>query len=217
MSSGDHPNASEWVRAPQQARSEATMLRFLDSTAELLGERPFADISVNDIVERAGRTVGSFYARFEDKTAVLRVLAGQVSSGLCDDANGFWVIDRWRERSIDDLLDSSVDAVVNAYRQAGPVFHAAAIAAPGDEGFRQARLSVWLVCADRFAEVLADHGAEIEHPDPVRAGQLAMTTMIGIADIRLIYGPEVRPVHQSDGDLVDDLAEVVRGIIRPRR
>ncbi len=48
------------------------MERFLQATRELLEERSFEEITVADIVERADRTVGSFYARFQDKDAVLR-------------------------------------------------------------------------------------------------------------------------------------------------
>src|SRR4051812_16000039 len=66
------------VRPPSQARSQATMDRFVQATRDLLEERPFEEITVADIVGRAERTVGSFYARFEDKHAVLRLLLEQV-------------------------------------------------------------------------------------------------------------------------------------------
>jgi AcrR family transcriptional regulator len=206
---------SEWVRMPRQARSEETLARFLDATAELLADRPFAEIPVNDIVERADRTVGSFYARFGDKASVLRVLVEQTAAQLRHDAEEYWKVENWEGRSVGDIVSLAVDAVLTAYREAGPVFHAAAIEAPNDEAFRHARRSVWIVCAERFGEVLAAHADELSHPDPARAGQVAMTALIATTDIRLIYGPEVRPVCGSDEQLAADLAAMVLSIIDP--
>lgn len=207
--------ASEWVRAPRQARSEATLIRFLDATAELLAERPFDEISVNDIVERADRTVGSFYARFDDKTGVLRVLVEQFSTRLRTDADRYWTIDNWEGRTLDEIIPATVDVVLSAYREAGPVFHAAAIQAPGDQHFREQRSVVWVVCAERFGQLLAARADEITHPDPAHAGEMAMLAMIAMADLRLIYGDELRPSYDSEDQLRADLIELVTSIINP--
>ena len=56
-----------WIRAPQQARSQATLARLLDATEVLLDEAPFDDLSVQDICKAAKSSVGAFYARFADK------------------------------------------------------------------------------------------------------------------------------------------------------
>lgn len=207
--------SSEWVRRPRQARSEETLNRFLDATAELLAERRFDEISVNDICERAARTVGSFYARFDDKSCVLRVLVEQVASHLQAEAEAYWTTATFAGAPLVEIVERTVDAVLNAYRQAGAVFHAAAIAAPNDEAFRDARLGVWTACAEGFAEVLVEHGEELTHPEPERAGQLAMTAMISVVDVRMIYGPEVRPRCGSDDDLRADLIVLLRSILHP--
>ena len=206
---------SEWVRVPRQARSEETLNRFLDATAELLADRPFSEISVNDIVERAERTVGSFYARFDDKAGALRVLVDQRASRLRQEAVEYWAVDRWDDRTIGDIVSLAVDAIMNAYREAGPVFHAAALEATNDEFFRHARRSVWDVAAERFGELVAAHAHELSHPDPARAGQLALISVIAVADLRLIYGSEVRPLCETDEQLADDLAGMVMSIIAP--
>ena len=71
-----------WVRAPQQARSQATLGRLLDATEKLLDDRPFDELAVADICKAASSSVGAFYARFPDKTALLHVLHER----LCDEA-----------------------------------------------------------------------------------------------------------------------------------
>lgn len=91
-------------RTPAQARSRATMDRFLDATAELLEHRPFEEISVQDIVRRAGRSVGSFYGRFRDKDGVLLALAERVHGRRIALAREMFAPSRWEGRSTAELL-----------------------------------------------------------------------------------------------------------------
>jgi|GEM_PF-1433123 len=63
-----------WVSRPAQNRSERTFFRFLDAAEGLLSGRNWHEVSVQEIVRRADASVGSFYNRFVDKTALLRCL-----------------------------------------------------------------------------------------------------------------------------------------------
>ena len=62
------------VTAPKQARSAATLQRLLDAAEDLIAEKGLRDVSIPDIVARAGSSVGGFYARFKDKDELLRAL-----------------------------------------------------------------------------------------------------------------------------------------------
>lgn len=62
------------VIAPRQGRSLATLNRLLDAAENLLNERSLEEITVADIVARAGSSVGSFYARFPTKDALVIAL-----------------------------------------------------------------------------------------------------------------------------------------------
>src|SRR2546428_9674690 len=70
----------KWVRPPQQDRSRRPLDRLLDATAALLTKQPFEAVSVNDIVQRARSSIGSFYARFADKDSLLRYLQERLYS-----------------------------------------------------------------------------------------------------------------------------------------
>lgn len=63
-----------WVSRPAQNRSERTFFRFLDAAEKLLSARNWHEVSVQEIVRRADASVGSFYNRFVDKTALLKCL-----------------------------------------------------------------------------------------------------------------------------------------------
>lgn len=62
------------VHEPRQARSQRTMTRILEATESLLEEKRFEQITIQEIVARAGTSVGAFYARFVGKQALLPLL-----------------------------------------------------------------------------------------------------------------------------------------------
>lgn len=208
-------STSSWVRAPRQARSEETLNRFLDATVELLQDRPFSEISVHDIVERAGRTVGSFYARFDDKTGVLRLLVERTAADLRDEAAAYWVPDNFVDETLEEIVGRTVDAVLGAYSEAEAVFHAAAVHAPLDQAFRQARQAVWVACADGWGRVLVSNRHLIGHDDPYRAGQFTMMAVISVVEVRLLYGAETRPIYAEESGLRDDLIDLVIAALTP--
>lgn len=59
-------------RPPQQKRSRATVERIVAATTELLVERGPEGVTIHQIVERADSSIGSFYARFDDRDAAVR-------------------------------------------------------------------------------------------------------------------------------------------------
>lgn len=64
---------------PQQNRSRRTHKAILDAALELLATKPFHDVSVTEIVTRAGVSVGAFYSRFASKDSLLDALDAQLS------------------------------------------------------------------------------------------------------------------------------------------
>lgn len=59
-------------RPPRQERSRATVERIVAATMELLVERGPEGVTIHEIVERADSSIGSFYARFDDRDAAVR-------------------------------------------------------------------------------------------------------------------------------------------------
>lgn len=55
----------------RQTRSRATQARFVDAANRLLARRAWEEVSIEDIVEEAGLSIGAFYKRFRAKDDVL--------------------------------------------------------------------------------------------------------------------------------------------------
>src|SRR5215210_2046014 len=64
----------DWINQPQQDRSRETEDAIIAAATALMLERPLDQISVAEIAQRAGVSVGGFYARFKNKGALLHLL-----------------------------------------------------------------------------------------------------------------------------------------------
>lgn len=62
-------------KSPVQRRSKETVRQILLAAAELFGEQGVANVTTNDIADRAGIPIGSVYSYFEDKNAIITSLA----------------------------------------------------------------------------------------------------------------------------------------------
>jgi AcrR family transcriptional regulator len=67
----------------QERTYTRTQAAVLDATERLLAQRPFSELSVNDVIDEAGISRTSFYAHFDSRTAViaecLRRVMGQIA------------------------------------------------------------------------------------------------------------------------------------------
>ncbi|MEX2528087.1 MAG: helix-turn-helix domain-containing protein [Gemmatimonadota bacterium] len=74
LSSTDSPDPSIHVRSPKQSRSRDTLDRLHAAALELMAEHGVEGVTVRDVVEKAGSSVGSFYARFSGREQLVRYL-----------------------------------------------------------------------------------------------------------------------------------------------
>lgn len=198
-------NDAEWVRAPRQARSQATLERFVESTRQLLQRKPFEDITVADIVQHAERTVGSFYARFDDKHAVLHVLVDRLQQRIGDVVNAFCDPVRWDGVPLSDFVGESVRLNVQAYRRAGPLYRAALQASATDERFRRRRMEMMRSCAEAQKRFVLSRADEVGRSDPARASDMMFELVAATLDHELLFGRFTTTHPDSDLDLVEEL------------
>jgi AcrR family transcriptional regulator len=189
------------------------MERFVRATRELLQERSFEDITVADIVARAERTVGSFYARFEDKDAVLRVLLDQLDDRVREVVRTFCDPVRWDGASVADFVAESVRLNVHAYRRSAPLFRAALTAAATDADFRERRRETLRFSAEAQKGFLLTRRDELRCPDPARASDAMFETITATLDHELLYGRFTVTSPSTDGELIDDLTRRASAVL----
>ncbi len=134
------------MRPPRQARSRQTLDRLLAAAELLLAERGWDRIGVAEIVAEAGTSVGAFYARFDDKDALLDLLAERYRADMARFAEQLGAAVRAApQRDREQALRNFIKSLVKAHRSRRALLRALALRAllrPGDPAARFPQLSV---------------------------------------------------------------------------
>jgi TetR/AcrR family transcriptional regulator, ethionamide resistance regulator len=126
---GDDRAARRRRRTPEAAQRE-----ILDAAAALLRERPFRELTVDEVMRRTDLSRPSFYVYFKDRhELVLRVVADLQDELL-------HVASRWLEADADSpqRLRDAITGVTEVYAQHGPMIRALADAATDDPDVEEA-------------------------------------------------------------------------------
>jgi AcrR family transcriptional regulator len=176
------------VRRPQQARSRQTLASIVDATEALLQERPFDEVSVADIVRRAGCTTGSFYARFAAKESLLPYLYEKYDAQVSGQIEALAASDAWERMSFDEAIAALVSEMVRSY---GARLHLMReimlFARRSPEAIspeiRQRRQGLHAAINGR----LESYGRRITHPDPARAIAFAVFAVSAVAREMVLF------------------------------
>jgi AcrR family transcriptional regulator len=206
MTRDSRPAALQWVRPPQQTRSQETLDRILDAAEALAAEKGFAHAPVSEIVRRAGSSVGAFYTRFADKQALLQALYQRFFEQATATADDALDPGRWQGARIPELIAEVVRFLVAIYRERGGLMRAFVARQHTDAGLlaRRERLSHYV--SDKLAALLLARRDEIAHPDPERASAFGLTFVFSTLDDVMLFG-EMRSgrLALSDADLATEL------------
>src|SRR5262245_3759125 len=175
------PARFRW-ESPAQRRGHETLERFAEATEELLRERSFEDIGVQDIVRRARRPIGSFYARFASKEALLPLLYQRYHDGLEAQVATHVARVPWAELDLARTVDAFVELVIAVYTERPWLIRALALfARTRPEGLPhdlvEQRRAVY---APLFAALLR-HRPHIAHADPEAAVRFAVFLALSVA------------------------------------
>jgi AcrR family transcriptional regulator len=186
------PRAQLGVRPPRQDRSRRTLIRILSAAREILAQEGVEGITVQAVVERAGASVGSFYARFSGKEDLLQHLGESIRGEVST-----WWAEAFDSAAWETLsMEASVEALV------GLVFDGHQVARDERRALRSASRSgehdgdsshVRAVARD----ILLRHRDRIRHPDPVLAIDLGLRAVMSLVRElagKVASGPErLRP------------------------
>lgn len=104
---------------PKQKRSEITQAKILESLNNCLQNKYFEHISISELAEGAGVSVGTFYRRFKDKNALIPLLYDQLGEQLND-----WIADFTKKKtdSVEQAVNSLCTEVSEFIKQREGVF-----------------------------------------------------------------------------------------------
>jgi AcrR family transcriptional regulator len=204
------------VKAPRQRRSLATLNRLLDATEELLNERVLEEITVADIVARAGSSVGSFYARFPTKDALVIELLERFHRHAVAEIAGLSESEEWTSRDLESRARAYIERVVDISRRRRGLLRLrlrrritpGAVVLPDDS-----ERGVQLV--DSLRRLFAGLDDEIAHADKDRALDFALRIIDSVASSAILVDVTSKAFGTvRDEELVEQLESVVTGYLR---
>ena len=199
----DPVSAPTSFQEPRQERSRRTLDRLVQAARDLVAEKGADATSIQDIVDRAGSSVGSFYARFGGKDD----LFDYVERGVWEEARDRWeraLAERsWESLPLADLAGGVVQVLLDVGRHEARVRRAlqirrAAVNAKSPAEAFQADVR------EGLRALLLAHTDEMSVADPERAVDVILRVVVG--GLREL---------DSAGDIADEVivAEVSRLLI----
>lgn len=211
--------AKRWHRVePLQERSRETADRFAAAAEDLLRDRSFEEISIQDIVRRAGRPTGSFYARFASKEALLPFIYLRYHEDLERVFAARMERVDWAALDFRGAVATLIDVLVAMYLDQRWLIRAISLfarahpeALPGDLIERRRRVY------EPAIKALALHRSRIGHDDPETAIRTGIFMVSSVAREKLLFGdaPLSRITPISPKALRVELARMLFSYLSP--
>jgi AcrR family transcriptional regulator len=181
------------ISPPLQERSRKTLDALLRAAEAQLLEKSFSDVSVTNIVNEAGSSSGSFYARFPDKSALLHALHQRFVDRSVAQTEQM-VSDIGDEKlSLDEFAVGVVDALVESHRAHRGVIRAVLIESLKDAAFAE-RASQLVKTISKLAASLVD--APKLSPRRVSAEvEVGVLTLMAVLDQDLFFGSALSTIQ----------------------
>jgi AcrR family transcriptional regulator len=172
----------EWVRAPQQTRSQKTLDRILDAAEKLLVKKTFEEISVAEIVKKARSSIGSFYARFADKDALLLVLQARFYTESLLTAQAALDPKNWEKVPLSTIIPSVVTFMCEAYVERIGLRRALLARMVTDERFRRPATDLSREVCTLITTLAQTRRREIQHEDIALAVDVCHRIVFSVLD-----------------------------------
>jgi AcrR family transcriptional regulator len=204
---------------PRRRRGAETLERLATAAERLLETKSFDAIEVDEIVREASSSVGSFYARFPGKDALLPYLYERHDRRLRAELGALVADERWHELDLPSLTARVVAVLIRAYRRRRWLLRAVALYSRThpeaiDTRTRRAR-SVLLATPVRL---FMRHRRAIRHADPEAAVAFALFTAASVCREKILFAesPHAASLRLTDRRLERALTRLVLAYLRCR-
>ncbi|GAB2671932.1 TetR family transcriptional regulator [Saccharopolyspora gloriosae] len=204
----DEQDRQAHYREPRQARSAATLARVLRAAEELVSAVGLEEMTIGEVAERAGTSVGAIYRRFAGKEQLIAALTERMLQRREAD-----LAERLRaaEPSLSGVLDAYAHALLQSFTDTSSVFPDLLRAREVDVMDRGARTITEV--HRLLLAAAAPYTAEIRRNDPQRALDTAARALLGAC-----FHNSVRPDRPADDEArsryADELSDMALAYLR---
>ena len=205
----------QWVQPAHQERSQRTLARLLDAAEAEIREKGYAEASVAEIARRAGYSVGTFYRRFRDKTALLHALDERWGEAFRATMEAAVAPARWQGAPILEILAGYIEFSLTQGRERAALHRAALIMASRDARFAERHVKLAGLLHGRLRTLLIERRDEIGHSDPTLAIEFALEQLRSMLMARLDARPlDTTLFAASDEEFIDQALTSVSAYLR---
>lgn len=184
------PGLPTGFHPPRQERSRDTLRRLATALDALLLETRSSELSVRDLVDRAGTSVGAFYARFDDRDAAL----AWASASFWNRSRELWSeylgSERWTGLSAAAALTRVVRTSTRVMLSDADRLRAfvGLSTAMADRGLLRAMAEHDCFVASAVGDLILARCGEVRHPDPRSAGREGFLRVLAAARSHVVHG-----------------------------
>jgi AcrR family transcriptional regulator len=172
-------NQGQHFEEPRQERSRRTLRRIVRAARELVAEQGADATSVQQIVQRAESSVGSFYARFGGKED----LFDYIEQSVWEEARHRWeraLEERsWETLPLSELTAGVVQILLDVGRHEARVRRALLVRRSASGATTTPAEDFQTEVRHGLQKLLLSHTSELTAPDPERAVDLGLRIVVG--------------------------------------
>lgn len=190
------------VIEPVRANGVRTQQRLMQAMESLLEKKLVEEVSISDIVQAAGVSVGAFYTRFRDKEALVQALFEDYQNERAEALETTFAPEAWRDLDLPTAIGRVVRITVTHFRHRRGLIRAFTqhYRHHPEEHTPQLR-SRLMPLYDRVAHILLQHSPQIRHPDPEQAVRFAFFLMTSVCTNRIVFDEST---HSQSFSLSDE-------------
>ncbi len=195
-------------KPPRQRRSHESLERILDAAESLIRERGFDAMTIAEVVQLSGSSVGSIYARFNNKLGLLRAVQLRYHARVQNDIFAAFAGNHPDNEPLDEAVARIVTVLCRHVLNEPELFRAFVLQAVFDPGVRAQGERTNAQRRDKIVEVVLAHRGEIRHADPDRAARWFYAACMAMLRERVTFGEGA----ELSGGFSDDalVAEMTR-------
>ena len=189
------------VRPPKQERSRQSLERVIEASMALLEEQGFDAFTIQDVSQRADVSVGAIYARFGNKESLLRAVHKHAMEALVPAHDTVAAGDEGPAKPARDVIADAVNGVAQIFRHNEKLLRAFMHLGAVDDEISRRGSENSVDLARHFRETVLAHRAEITHPSPETAVDVAFRMAYCTFARQVMYGPTFesdRPIKWDD-------------------
>ncbi len=177
-------------RVPRQKRSRESLERLLDAAEEQIRAEGSDSFTVASVLGRAGLSVGAFYTRFPDKTALLHLLQERFHNRLEPLIHAEMLEEPSSPETLAEAVQRTIGVLITRVSEERELSRAFMMNSVFDPVLRERGERVNRERREVMIRVLMKHRDEIGHPDPVLAISMAYGMYAAVLRGRMVFGQE---------------------------